>query len=599
VDGTFSIAQAIAVTGQRITAVGSNADVMKLAGPGTQVIDLKGRTVVPGLIDTHLHTHNIMEGAYRSQMAPDKANRLPIDWRAVRTKNDVIVQIQATMDKYKFEPGQWLYFVNEGLNSGTPEQQVEKRNLLYNEMTRWDLDKATPNNPIIMDIGTPDTSGNFSNSKSIDYLWEKYGDFITKYGRFWVDASGRPDGHLEPPANRLLFPMKNNRAPEVLAPVYKKGLEELAAEGMTAFSSRFPEDTVAAYRLLESQGALTARVAYGLETFAHILDPKVEMKQWASKMGAGSDKVWISSMGGEAIDGAGARNCVSAPRLSAYDAVDSWWPRGACNTDSEYQGAAGRAQRTTGNYFREWVVQSGLNGVRFANTHVGGDRSIKLMLGMINQIVDEAGPNAVKDWAFDHCTFVDPADLKEVARFKLTFSCAPSFIVSPSALRSYGQKVADTWLVPLKSMLDAGIKVAYEGDRDRYIWSELQLMVTRKDNEGKIWSPQERVNRNEVLKMATRNAADYVLRGDQLGTLEAGKLADFVVLDRDYMTIPEDDIGKIEPQITVFDGEIVFVHSKFAQEYNLRPAGATVGTYEELKGRRPSAPQVGTGGGAG
>ena len=323
------------------------------------------------------------------------------------------------------------------------------------------------------------------------------------------------------------------------------------------------------------------------------------MKEWASKMGAGSDKVWISSMGGEAIDGAGARNCVSVPRKSAYDAVDSWWPRGACNVDSEYQGAAGRANRTTGNYFREWVIQSGLNGVRFANTHVGGDRSIKLMLGMAEQIIAEAGPTAVRGWAFDHCTFVDPADLRQVARLGIMFSCAPTFIANQSGARTYGEEIANTWFVPVKSMLDAGIKVAYEGDRDRYIWSELQLMITRKDSEGKVWAPQERVNRTEVLKMATRNAADYILRGDQLGTIEPGKLADFVVLDRDYMTIPEDDIGKIEPQITVFDGKIVFVHSKFAQENNLRPSGATIGTYEELKARRPTAPQVGVGGGAG
>ncbi len=591
VDNKFSIVPAIAVTGQRITAVGSNADMLKLSGPNTRVIDLKGKTVVPGLIDTHLHTHDIIEGAYRSTVSPDKLNRLPIDWRGVRNKSDVLTQIKNTMDKYQFEPGRWLYFIHIGLNSGSRDDASRKRKMLYDELTRWDLDTVTPNNPVILDMGTPDTSAFFVNSKAMAYLDQKYGDFIKKYGRLWVDSSGRPDGHLEPPANRLLFPQKNNRDPQVLAPLYKYGLEEIAAMGMTAFSSRFPEDTVGAYRLLESKGELTARIAYGLENFAQITDVNTEMKAWADKIGTGSDKVWINSLGAMAIDGAGARDCASVPRLAPVDVVDSYWPRGACNVDVEYQGAAGKAMRTPGNYFRDWMVASGVHGARFANTHVSGDRSIKLLLNLAEQAVETAGPNAVKGWAFDHCTIVDPGDLPRVAKLGMMFSCGPLFITNESRANAYGEKIANTWFVPVKSILNHGIKVAYEGDRDSYVWSEIELLITRKDDKGKIWAPQERVDRREALIMITRVAAEYILKGDQLGTLEPGKLADLVVLDRDYMTIPEEQISEIQPQVTVFDGKIVFVHPQSAQEYNLRPAGAVIATYQELLARRPSENQ--------
>ena len=587
VDDQFSILQAIAVTGQQITAVGSDADVRQLAGPNTQVIDLKGRTVIPGLIDTHLHIHNYIENAYRSQLDPEKFNRLPIDWRGVRGKDDVLTQIKNTMEKYQFEPGRWLYFQNLNLNTGSAERAERIRKLLFNELTRWDLDTVTPDNPVILDMGVPDTSGFFVNGKAMDYLYENYGDFVRKYGRVWLDASGRPDGHVEPPANRLLFPQKNNRSPAVLAPIYKVGLAELAAMGVTVVSSRFPEDTADAYRLLESKGELTLRIAYGLETFSHILDVKTEMKEWASKIGAGSDKVWITSIGAEAVDGAGARNCLSVPRISAYDVVNEWWPRGACNVDSEYHGAEGKSPRTTGNYFRDWVIASGLNGVRFANTHVGGERSIKLMLSLAEQVVRQAGPDAVRGWAFDHCSFVDPDDLERVARLGIMFSCSSRFIPNERGAKSYGEEVANNWLVPVKSMLDAGIKVAFEVDRDEYAWTDLELLITRKDQNGKVWSPHERVDRIAALKMFTRVGAEYVLRENQLGTLEPGKLADLVVLDRDYMTIPEDQIDEIQPQVTVFDGKIVFVHPQFAQEYNLRPAGAVIASYQELLARRP------------
>jgi cytosine/adenosine deaminase-related metal-dependent hydrolase len=95
------------------------------------------------------------------------------------------------------------------------------------------------------------------------------------------------------------------------------------------------------------------------------------------------------------------------------------------------------------------------------------------------------------------------------------------------------------------------------------------------------------------LKTGTIWAAEYILKGNQLGSLETGKLADLVVLDRDYMAIPVEQIHEIQPQVTVFDGKIVFVHSQFAQEYSLRPAGAVVSTYEALMARRPDAAGVG------
>ena len=113
-------------------------------------------------------------------------------------------------------------------------------------------------------------------------------------------------------------------------------------------------------------------------------------------------------------------------------------------------------------------------------------------------------------------------------------------------------------------------------------------MITRKDNDGKVWGPQERLDRPTALRTITQWAADYMLKGDKLGSLEAGKLADLVVLDKDYMTIPEEQISDTQPQLTMLDGKIIFVHSQFAQEYNLRPPGAVVSTYQDMvKSRKP------------
>jgi hypothetical protein len=135
-------------------------------------------------------------------------------------------------------------------------------------------------------------------------------------------------------------------------------------------------------------------------------------------------------------------------------------------------------------------------------------------------------------------------------------------------------------------MVEAGIHPAYEGEGAPHVWSGLGAFITRKDRNGKVWGLQEKIDHTTALKMATIWAAEYVLKADKLGSIEKGKLADLVVLDKDFLTMPDDDVAKMQPQVTVFDGKIVFVHSQFADEYNLRPAGAVVSTYQDLVKRR-------------
>ncbi len=148
--------------------------------------------------------------------------------------------------------------------------------------------------------------------------------------------------------------------------------------------------------------------------------------------------------------------------------------------------------------------------------------------------------------------------------------------------------MAHTFMSPVKSLLAAGAKVVFESDRNVYDWEDLELFMTRVDRQGKVWGPQERVDRITALKMITRWAAEYVLKEDKLGSIEPGKLADMVVLDRDYMTIPTEEVSEIQPQITVLDGKIIYVHPQFAEEYDFRPSDALVVTYEELQTRRTS-----------
>jgi predicted amidohydrolase YtcJ len=146
--------------------------------------------------------------------------------------------------------------------------------------------------------------------------------------------------------------------------------------------------------------------------------------------------------------------------------------------------------------------------------------------------------------------------------------------------------MANKFLVPIGSMLKAGVKVVYEADRDTYDFRDLEIAVTRKDREGRVWGAQEAVDRPTALRMITSWAAEYVLRPDKIGSLEKGKLADVVVLDKDFMTIPAEDISELRPRMTIVDGRIVFLHTDFAAEQNLKPAGAVISSYEALNAKR-------------
>lgn len=203
VDNNFSITEAVAVTGDKIAAVGSNDEVLKLKGPNTQVIDLKGRMVIPGLVDTHRHSYNYAESAYGGLFTTRDLHRYNIDWRGVTTKEDVLNQIKNIMAEYKFKPGQWIYFNNElqffTRDGGTKAQAT----ILYDDLNQWELDKVTPDNPALLSLGIPDFNGFLANKRAMDILFKENGAFIKNNGRFWIDSAGRPDGHLEPPASRF------------------------------------------------------------------------------------------------------------------------------------------------------------------------------------------------------------------------------------------------------------------------------------------------------------------------------------------------------------------------------------------------------------
>jgi predicted amidohydrolase YtcJ len=121
-------------------------------------------------------------------------------------------------------------------------------------------------------------------------------------------------------------------------------------------------------------------------------------------------------------------------------------------------------------------------------------------------------------------------------------------------------------MVPVGGILKGGGRVAGEGEvagpmpNDSY-FTYFEKLLTRKDRQGRVWGKDNAINRQDALKMFTTGSADYVVRPERLGSLEPGKLADLLVLDRDYMTIPDEDFHNIHALLTMVGGKVVFEQS--------------------------------------
>ncbi|MBI4444753.1 MAG: amidohydrolase family protein [Acidobacteria bacterium] len=590
VNEKFTIAEAVAIKDGKFLAVGKSDEILQLAGPNTLKIDLKGQTVAPGQVHTHTHVHARAEDEYGGHIGPQKLRTFPINFRLVKTKDDVVKQMRDIMSTFKFKPNEWIFFA-------VTSQNAEQIELVWENLTRYDLDKATPDNPVVFSIGVPANSGYMTNSKGIEILWQKYGDFIEKYGRYYVGADGKPNGHLEPPAGRLAWPLVPGPSPEDGAEIYRMALDEFPAEGVTTLSTRLPDYAIEIYKALEKKGQLPVRFGYGIQD---VFDTPDAAPLKNIKIGSGSDMLWVTSVSSGMVDGATYGFCTDLKRndtavndptafgVLGWDSKNpmaKMYNRGWCFLDIEFKGGRdGSGAPIKGNYFNDWFQLVAQNGLRSANTHVQGDASHRMFLTMLEKI-DAAKPGSVKGWGMDHCTMINPKDIPRAAKLGIQFSCGPGGRGNANLAQVFNEEVASTYNSPIKSLLDAGVNVGLEGEQT-YRWQTIEMIITRKDNQGKVWGPHERLDRATALRVSTVGGAKYVLKDKHIGSIEPGKFADLVILSHDYMTIPEDQISDIYPLVTIMGGKVTYVHPKYAEENNFKPAGATIMTREQLQARR-------------
>jgi len=174
----------------------------------------------------------------------------------------------------------------------------------------------------------------------------------------------------------------------------------------------------------------------------------------------------------------------------------------------------------------------------------------------------------------EHCNLIgqQPDIIQSLKDYGIILSCGPDIVgESPAWVKDYGEQI-EPFIIPLKTWIESGVKVVGQHYGSSPPFNKLWQAVTRQFD-GVVWQPQERIHRVQALKMWTSWASEYILKEDKLGTLEVGKLADLVIMDRDYFTVPVDDLLKIRTPMTMVGGKVIQIQQALADEFGIAPVG--------------------------
>ncbi len=509
-------AEALAVRGGRIVAVGSNADVERFRGPATKTIEGGQRRVVPGFIDAHTH------------MSGGGFDLLAIDLRRTRDPAE-FTRIVAEYAKTR-PAGVWLTDGPWDHEQWTPPRLPTK------EM----LDPATGDHPTC--LSRQDGHMVVCNSLALKLGKIDRSTPDPPGGVIVHDAKGEPTGVLKDAAMDAVFSIRPPRTPAELHDALHAAMRHAASVGVTSVQD-LPGDAgdLDAWDALRKAGELTLRVHYRL--------PLSAWEKARDRRAAMKNDEWLR-LGG--VKGYADGSLGSSTALFDRPYSDEPGNRGVFASDAIP--ISRMEERVAG------ADRAGLQVV----IHAIGDRANGEILDLYARV---ARANGARDRRFriEHAQHLRPADIPRFAQLGVVASMEPYHAVDDGrwAEKRIGRERCRTTYA-FRSLLDAGARLAFGSDWDVAPLSPISgidAAVTRRTIDGKNpggWFPEQRIGVTEALAAYTTGAAWAAFEEKEKGTLAPGMLADFVVLSRDILSVPREEIAETRVEATVVGGRIVF-----------------------------------------
>ena len=561
--------QAIAVKEDKIMKLGTTEQVRALVGPDTQVFDLKGRTLIPGIIEPHSHMYGRAvelldrlgfkyppEGVYFTS-----AQAHPTDLE----KTQAIMRDALKEAVTKVDPGDWIV-LNLERHPDQPTLQLQLWGDTRRITNRRTLDQWSPDNPVLM---RPGHRGNI-NSKALEIMEEFLPGYTASiHETMHGDVIGEDIAEIgwvgSQEMSVITWQLFLEKLPlNTLAQAIKIISEEATTKGITTFSSRiqFPK-IMSGYATLAGLGQMPIRFSAHYEIHRLPTDPQQTRQIYRRTgvlQGIGDDYLWIDGVASERWDSRYPESCTGADTVAPAHIK----AREVCPQPGELPW--------------DTLQNAAAAGWRLAGIHMCGSESTRAFFRMIDMAREINGwtMQEVRDMRMtgEHCNLIgkDPAMIQQLKDYGLILSCGPDLVSeSPAWIRDYGDSI-QPFILPFKTWIESGVKLVGQHYGSTPPFNKLWQAVTRKFD-GVVWQPDERIDRVHALKMWTSWASEYVLKQDKLGTLEEGKFADLIILDRDYFTVPVDDLLKIRVPMTMVGGKIMQLQASLASEFGVDSIG--------------------------
>ena len=570
VDDRFTVAEAVAVRDRRILAAGSTDVIRRLAGPSTRLVDLRGRSVVPGFIDSDGDNAFAGGDLYKDTMVNGRI--LPM----VRADSVPAMLEQVKSLVREAQPGSPVYvrLADEFLND-------------LSKLTRADLDRLAPANPLMLAL----TTDSIVNTTMLERAFAA--GLPRDHFGVVKDGNGKPTGQLFSSASGIVgwnlrdWPVITD---EILAEQETIN-DEFLRVGVTTVTGHASGYTVTILSQLFHADRLRLRIRPDLD-FARqnpLADQFIRRTPNLVNFGLGDGMVRIAGAAIGPVDGASDDGSVltNEPKWRVHQALGGT-PYGRNKwTGTTFTGRhwadltdAERRQTEAGTVF---LLRK--HGWNIGGNHNMGSQAATIVLETLAaanrqpelKVKTPLGRNALDhNLIWDDRSIAAAKALGDSIAFGLNAELwSPRIVRGEETLAAqYGDRLAT--IQPVKDLIAAGLNVHFEGGKpgEPPLW-RVERFVTRVDRfqtrserarrrsaastpAARTWGADQAVDRRQALRMVTIGAARFISEEQMLGSIEAGKYADLVVLSGDYLAVPDDQISTLEPAMTIVGGQVVF-----------------------------------------